>query len=303
MLIDYASTLRAAKELVPTFESMRQASSAAKRDSLLMAKAEQDMKIALNNHQREEDYIEEAGLVFDNPTAANVARLHARYPEHTKAVQSGWEALQESARTSQLTQMGTMFARIRNGNVKGAAELARKVYEAEMRAGTADEGDLYVVEALESGDPERVRQAASGLLIQMSVAVGPEKMGATWGSIREEERQQDRHASAVSKGDAEAEIATAEALSAKDYYDARAEHEAAEADIAESDARYRDRRNASDIEGRQARTAATRGREVRAASEAPAKASPRPTYVRYARDDDGNRFGYNRKTKKWERVR
>ncbi|RIV83380.1 hypothetical protein [Aurantiacibacter zhengii] len=306
MLIDYGQALLAGKTLVPGYHEMQQERERSTQMALLNERARQEMKIALANQQREEDYLADAAITFQNPTAESVAKLHARYPQHSRAIATAWEARDEETRQNELTQLSTIVQRIRMGNIEGAAQFARQRYEADVEAGTADDGDLFVVRALESGDPDAVARVANGLLIEMSAAVGPERFGATWENLRQEERQQDRHAAVLAKDEAEAGVAAAEAAAAPQYYGARAEREAANADIAESDARFRDQENQSEIANRNARTVATTRRDARAAARASAPRGTsrprRPTYSQYARNADGVRIGFNTATGEWERV-
>ncbi|KPM23221.1 hypothetical protein AAJ72_09965 [Citromicrobium sp. RCC1885] len=309
MLIDYASALRAGQALVPDLNQVEAIRAETDAKKMAITKAKADMAIALRNQQREEDFMFEATEAFRDPNAQRIASLQARYPDHYKALQSGWETIDKEQRETQLTRMGSVYARIRAKDLEGAAALIREDIEADRAAGNIDQNDIWALEAIESGDPERIANVGGALTILLAIGAGPDKFGATWGSIREEERQQDEHPAKVAKGVSESEIAAAEAGAAPAYYASRAEHEAAEADIAESDARFRDQSNASMIAGRNARTAATQSREdrmVARAAERPAartRPSARDKYAEYATNAAGVRLGYNRKTRKWERVR
>lgn len=304
-MLDYGQIMQAGMSLVPNLEAQLRVRAETERMQALTAQAKQDMDFALANNQREEDYAREAVEVFQNPTRENIAALEARYPQHAKAIRSIWDARAEAQRQEEVTHLGSLFALLRGGQIERAAQKARARYQVDLDAGQAEDIDLAIVEMLESGNPEAISKVGGMLTILLSAAVGPDKMGATYQNLGEESRQQDTHGSRVAKAESEAITAEAEAKAAPNYYRARSDHEAAEADIAESDARYRDRKNASEIAGRDARTQATRGREGRAASggTASSRAAPRPKYVQYARDAKGNRIGFNAKTRKWEKVR
>ena len=303
--IDYAAVMRNGMGLVPDFNQVEAIRAQTEAQKAVAAKAAHDMQVALRNHQREEDFMYEATEVFRNPTAKNIASLQARYPDHYKAIQSGWDTLGEEQRQNELTELGSIYTRIRANQPERAIEILERRITADRKAGAVDPNDSWALEEIRSGDPERIANVGGALTILMSTAVGADKFGSTFGSVREEERQQDEHGAKVRKGVADATTAEAEAVNAADYYAARADHEFRKADIAASNAAWQDRKNASEVASRNARTAATRGREGRAASGVPMvrrKPATRSDYVQFAEDRQGRKIGFNRKTKRWERV-
>ena len=305
-MLDYAAIMRAGQSLVPDMrqqglqdEEMRMRQEA---HSMEQAKAQFALDAARQSAEDEQRYAIEATAVFGNPTAHNIRNLQARFPKYSEAISKMWDGHRADQREADVTQLGSMYTLIRSGNFERATELARTRYEADKEAGVADEADREILRILEDGSPAERAKAGGIILFMLAGAVGPEKMGSTFENLSEEERQRDLHWAKVDRAESEATIARAEADAAPGYYDARADYQRGRATISASDARYRDSRNAADVEGRQARTAATKGREARA-GQRPATPAPRSKYVRFAKDGNGNRIGFNRKTKKWEPVK
>jgi len=263
-------------------------------------KIEAAMEAARQSQEDEERYIAEAATVFQNPTSDAIRSFQARYPKYSEAIGKAWDGWQSDGRASDVTQISSILSNLRAGRPERAAQMARERYEADLKAGKADDQDREIIAALESNDPEQLRQVGGLLMMQLAAATDPEKVAANYQDLSQEFRQQDLHPSVVAKAESEAVKAAAEAKTAPAYYDARARREDAQADISESDARFRDRSNASIIAGRDARADRSR---VLSGGGAPAAAAPRPVYVQYAKNAKGERIGYNRETKQWEPVR
>lgn len=302
-MLDYAAILQAGQNLVPDLQQQLMQNSRLKMEKeaadLNRRRIEYALASAAKSDEDEANYLSEAATVFQNPSAQAIRAFQARYPKYAEAIGRAWEGWQSDDRAADVTQVSSILSNLRAGRPDRAAQIARERYESDLKAGAANDEDREIVLALESGDPERLREVGGVLMMQLAAATDPEKVAANYQDLSQEFRQQDLHPSAVARAESEAAKAAAEAETAPAYYDARARREGAQADISASDARFRDETNASNIEGRRARAARSRVLSGGGGG-SPAE---RPVYVQYARNAKGERIGFNRKTKQWEPVR
>lgn len=314
MQLDYGSILAAGQQLVPNLraqaiEDTRLAAEMRGKEQqrqLLAFELEQARKSAENEQQ----YVLDAAEVFRAPTAQGIRELQARYPRYSGLIDKVWGTYDDNQRQAGTTMLGSILTNIRNGNLDRALELAREDYEADVAAGRDTAEGRYVVEILKGRDPDEVAQLGGLLTMQLAASAGPDKVAAAYQDLSEEFRQQDMHPARVAKAVSDSQVAAAEAAVADKYYTARASNEESRADIAETDARWRDRSNASTVAGREARTVRTQAlaqAEPAAKPKRGTKSSKplkeRPVYVQYARNAKGERMGFNRKTRKWEKVK
>jgi len=133
--------------------------------------------------QRQQQFATAMQGYLGNPTAEGLASLMGAFPEFSEEAKVAYQALDKNKRTSDLTQMGEIATLVRGGNVGKATELMRARVMADKEAGDNDQTDDLILEALESGDPARVKQAQGLLAYGIGIAVGPEHaksfLGAT----------------------------------------------------------------------------------------------------------------------------
>lgn len=109
-----------------------------------------------------------------NPNAENLSVIMGAFPEYHETTKTAHAALDKSKRGAAVTTLGEITALAARSNYKGAADLLRKQIEADRAAGTPDEQDERVLEALESDDPEEQKQALAVLTVALGTEVGPE---------------------------------------------------------------------------------------------------------------------------------
>jgi hypothetical protein len=115
-----------------------------------------------------------------------IMALRFRHPEFAKGMKDAFDALDEDTRRTNLTQIGTIFARANAGDAKGAADVLRQRIEDDRKVGMADPQDEAILAELESGDPQRVRAASATIGIQLA-AVEPDKFSETYGKLNPSE--------------------------------------------------------------------------------------------------------------------
>lgn len=179
MPVDFMAVLQAGQGLVPDMrEQLFQDRQRRQQSDVNNLKIEQARQTQQRQGQLQQDL---AGAVQSGDPRA-IARLMAKYPEFADQIKPGWEALSKDAQQTNITQTGVIYERVRNGDVKGAADMLRKRYEADLAAGQADETTKEVIDALDSGDPQQIKVAAGTLGIMLAAATG-EKFTDTYGKL------------------------------------------------------------------------------------------------------------------------
>lgn len=179
MPVDFMAVLQAGQGLVPDMrEQLFQDRQRRQQSDVNNLKIEQARQTQQRQGQLQQDL---AGAVQSGDPRA-IARLMAKYPEFADQIKPGWEALSKDAQQTNVTQTGVIYERVRNGDVKGAADMLRKRYDADLAAGQADETTKEVIDALDSGDPQQIKVAAGTLGIMLAAATG-EKFTDTYGKL------------------------------------------------------------------------------------------------------------------------
>lgn len=110
-----------------------------------------------------------------NPTAHGLAALLGAFPEFSEEAKAAFNALDSNKREADVTQMGEIAMLAGSGDFERAAGVLRARIEADKAAGQYDPQDEAILEAMESGDPARQKQALGMITYGIGVAVGPDK--------------------------------------------------------------------------------------------------------------------------------
>jgi hypothetical protein len=110
-----------------------------------------------------------------NPTAHGLAALMGAFPEFSEEAKAAFNALDANKREADVTQMGEIAMLAGSGDFDRAAAVLRSRIEADKAAGQFDPQDQAILEAMESGDPARQKQALGMITYGIGVAVGPDK--------------------------------------------------------------------------------------------------------------------------------
>jgi len=184
--LDYASIMKAGQGLVPDMqEQMMQ------RQQMTMQQQQIDARTQQIKLQAQQQQDQQARMAAFRPRLAqavqsghtrDIANVMVEFPEFADQIKPGWEALSADAKTMNLTQTGTVYMRAKNGDPKGAAALLQQRYDADVKAGQGDETTKELIDALNSGDPEKIKQA-TGTVGLMLAAVDPSKFADTYGKL------------------------------------------------------------------------------------------------------------------------
>jgi len=150
----------------------------------------------------------------DPSDARAIARVMGEFPEYVEQIKSTHTVADEGARKADQMYLGKLYGLMRGGNYEGAFALARDRYDADAKAGKADEGDTAFIQAMEQAVTTRDPAALRAVQTQVAAflaAQDPAKFAETFGGTQDDEREADLHPSALKKAEADATKAAVDA--------------------------------------------------------------------------------------------
>lgn len=193
MLIDYASTLRAGQSLVPDLrlQAMQDEQFGFQREQMAMQREQ------MERQRRAEETAQQQAEAFQrdmtqamasggNPDA--ITGLMFRYPKQFEQHKAAFDRLEKDQQQAELTQMGSIYSRLTNGDAEGAAALLRRRVEADREAGQEDPVDMQLLAALESGDQREIAIAKTMIGTQVAALGGVDTFKAVYGGSSGESR-------------------------------------------------------------------------------------------------------------------
>jgi len=153
---NYAGILGQAQQLVPNVLDQQI------RRSIGMAQVQQVQQQAAAAQQKQQrfgQYQEAIKAYLADPTPQGASGLITQFPEYAEQVTSGWKVLDAQRQATDKRMMGQAYAALLAGRPELALGQLKARYQADEKAGEATDIDRYVVEALESGDPTKIKEA------------------------------------------------------------------------------------------------------------------------------------------------
>lgn len=131
-----------------------------------------DLETLAGGMQLDEDSQYQRDLLryLGNPTPEGNAALLMRYPKKAAALKDAWNIRDKAARTSDLTQVGSIRSLAAAGKLDRAAEILRRRIAADKSAGQDTEDDENILSLLQSPNPAD-HTAAIGLLDHFTAAL------------------------------------------------------------------------------------------------------------------------------------
>jgi hypothetical protein len=175
--LNYAGIMAAGQTLVPDLQAQL-----IQREQLALQQQQVDAQranTALAVNKFRTDQAEQAAFQTDltaalsskDPTA--IPRLMAKYPKMADGLSKGWDALDKSTRTTNLTQIGSIIGRIQSKDFEGAGTLLEQRIAADKEAGQDTTEEEHALRLLRSGDPEQQQAAMAGMKI-IAYSANPE---------------------------------------------------------------------------------------------------------------------------------
>lgn len=137
-----------------------------------LAKARQD---AATLHQYQLD----TASVISSPTPEGFRTLMLKYPDMHEGLKDAWDSYGEGERQRDTSAASQVYAALANGQPEVAAKLLRDRKEALTSAGKDDKLTDSLIDMVESGDPQKIKQAQGMAGYVLATAVGPDKIGST----------------------------------------------------------------------------------------------------------------------------
>lgn len=183
-LEDYGALLQSGYNSVPDYSKQLAFQVGLQQEKLQNQLIQSQIASAATKQQRAHMFDQDLASAMSDPRADNISALIMKYPEFADQIKGGWDVRDKAANQADLTTMGEIYSAASSGNTELAAKIARQRYEADKASGNADPGDLEVVSALESGDPEKVKSAIGMIGVHIAAKTGPEHFGSVYGSLK-----------------------------------------------------------------------------------------------------------------------
>lgn len=116
---------------------------------------------------------------------AKIGGIIARYPDQAEPIRKAWDMKDEAARTNDLRQMGELYSAMRGGRWDIATSSLERRIQADRAAGQDTAEDETILSEIKSGEPARQKAAMGMLGMSLAAIVGPDKFGATLGTLNE----------------------------------------------------------------------------------------------------------------------
>lgn len=137
--------------------------------------------------QREAEFQRDLGAVGANPSAHAISSLVMKYPEFADHIKQGWDVKDAATKQADLTSTGEVYSAAASGNWRLAAKQVQARIDADRAAGTADDGDQAMLEAINTaaqGDPNAQKQVLTLLGTHLAAVTGPEHFASVYGALK-----------------------------------------------------------------------------------------------------------------------
>lgn len=182
--LDFASILSA--KLMPDYQEQMLARQQADAQTQQADNQRQLIALKVAEEQRKAQaqaaFEAERDQVLLKPDPHSLAMLALKYPDQFKGAKDGFDMLDADRKTNDLTQMGAVYSRAKEGDYAGAAASLRTRIDADKAAGQDVTEDEHIATALESGDPIQQR-AALGTIGMHIAAIAPKEFAETYGKL------------------------------------------------------------------------------------------------------------------------
>jgi hypothetical protein len=121
--------------------------------------------------------------VVSNPTPEGYRALMLRYPDRHEGLKASWDQYSEGQRERNVGDAAAVYGAISNGRSDLALDRLKTRRDALAKGGEDTHETDALIEALESGDPAKIKQAQGLAGMVLAAAVGPDKIGSTLDSL------------------------------------------------------------------------------------------------------------------------
>lgn len=190
MPVDQGAILRSGAALIPDLQAQLaqqqqmdlQRQEMGLRSQVFQAKQAEDQREVATANAYAADITAIGRLPQDQQPQAIIA-LMQKYPKQSEALKRSWDAQDDAVKGANFREASELYSLVQNGVPEKAAARLRQRIEADRVAGQETDDDEAIAIELESGDPARIRRAASQIGWQLSTAAGPDKFASTFGVL------------------------------------------------------------------------------------------------------------------------
>jgi hypothetical protein len=122
-------------------------------------------------------YKTDAQSVIDNPTPDGYRNLLLKYPEMHESLKQGWDQYSEGQKNRNVEAAGQVYATLANGQPQLALQLLKERKDALAKSGESTEVTDNLIDMIQSGDPQKIKQAQGIAGFALAQATGPDKIG------------------------------------------------------------------------------------------------------------------------------
>jgi hypothetical protein len=125
----------------------------------------------------ERAYQQDAASVIANPSPEGFRALMLKYPEMHDGLKNAWDQYGEGEKQRDTAAASQVYAALSNGQPELAAQVLKDRKAALASAGQDDKITDSILDMIESGDPQKIKQAQGIAGYALATTAGPEKIG------------------------------------------------------------------------------------------------------------------------------
>lgn len=185
--IDQGAILRSGAALLPDLSeqimrerliSIQEQQAQQQSGALALRQAE-----ALREQQQRTAYQTAVQELGERPSLDGIASLMLRFPEASEAARRAYESLDSNQQRTEFRAAAELHSALVNNTPEVAARILRTRIEADRAGGgEPDQVDQLMLDAIESGDPQRLATARSLARRNAAIMAGPQQFASVYGA-------------------------------------------------------------------------------------------------------------------------
>lgn len=192
--IDQGSIIRSGQAIVPDYAAQQALSQqmALQQSQQRLAQASffQKQQEAQREVDEETNYQNDLAQYLKTNNPQELIRLAAKYPKKSEGIKRAFDAQDQVVKDADLRQAVSILSYVKNGKPDLAAKsLEDRIAKARAAGEPDDPQDMAVLEALNSGDPARIREAEGLITYQVASITGVDKFSQTYKDLNPEDKK------------------------------------------------------------------------------------------------------------------
>lgn len=192
--IDQGSVIRSGQAIVPDYAAQQalsqQMALQQSQQQLAQASFFQKQQEAQREVDEETNYQNDLASYLKTNNPQELIRLAAKYPKKSEGIKRAFDAQDQVVKDADLRQAVSILSYVKNGKPDLAAKsLEDRIAKARAAGEPDDPQDMAVLEALNSGDPARIREAEGLITYQVASITGVDKFSQTYKDLNPEDKK------------------------------------------------------------------------------------------------------------------